>query len=81
MGKCSNCGKKIRYNKFKRYRDKILCYDCYDTRLERKRAKRKAAEEKVAKDMSAADEPKEEQKAEDTEPYGYNYKAIPEDKE
>jgi len=50
MGKCSNCGKKIKYNQFKIYRDKILCYDCYDTRLERKKTKRKAAEEKVKKD-------------------------------
>lgn len=47
MGKCSNCGKKIQYNQFKWYRDKILCYDCYDTRLERKKAKKKAAEKKV----------------------------------
>lgn len=40
MGKCSNCGKKIEYNKFKWYRGKVLCYDCYDTRLERKKAKK-----------------------------------------
>jgi len=43
MGKCSNCGKKIEYNKFKWYRGKILCYECYDTRLERKKAKKEAA--------------------------------------
>jgi hypothetical protein len=44
MGKCNNCGKKIEYNKFKRYRKKILCYECYDTRLERKKVKKDAAE-------------------------------------
>lgn len=44
MGKCDKCGKKIEYNKFKRYRKKILCYECYDTRLERKKAKKEAAE-------------------------------------
>lgn len=44
MGKCNNCGKKIEYNKFKHYRGKVLCYECYDTRLERKRAKKQAAE-------------------------------------
>jgi len=51
MGECSNCKKKIEYNKFKRYRGKILCYNCYDTRLERKKAKRIAAElEKTVKE-------------------------------
>lgn len=44
MGKCSNCGKEIQYNQFKWYRDKILCYECYDTRLERKKAKKTRAE-------------------------------------
>ena len=38
MGKCDNCGKKILYNKYKRYRKQILCRECYDTRLERKKA-------------------------------------------
>lgn len=52
MGKCSNCKKKIQYNKFKRYRGKILCYDCYDTRQERKRQKKLEAE---AKDKITAD--------------------------
>jgi len=72
MGKCDNCGKKIRYNQYKRYRDKILCYDCYDTRLERKRAKRKAAEEKVIKDQ----ERKKDEKIEDSNPHGYNYNPL-----
>lgn len=40
MGKCSVCGKKIEYNKYKMYRDKVLCPECYDTRLERKAAKK-----------------------------------------
>ena len=40
MGKCSNCGKKILYNKYRMYRGKVLCPECYDTRLERKAAKR-----------------------------------------
>jgi len=50
MGKCSNCGKKIEYNKFKWYRRKILCYNCYNTRLERKKVKKEAAEQKVKED-------------------------------
>ena len=54
MGKCDRCGKKIEYNKFKRYRKKILCYECYDTRLERKKAKKDAAEE-AAKDEKTLD--------------------------
>jgi len=40
MGKCSVCGKKIMYNKYKMYRGKVLCPGCYDTRLERKAAER-----------------------------------------
>lgn len=51
MGKCSNCGAKILYNKFKMYRDKVLCNKCYDTRLERKKAKKKAAKELKAKEV------------------------------
>lgn len=39
MGKCSVCKKKILYNKYKMYRGKILCMECYSTRLERKAAK------------------------------------------
>lgn len=46
MGKCSNCGKKIEYNQFKRYRGKILCKECYATRLERKRQKKEELERK-----------------------------------
>jgi len=42
MGSCSNCKKKILYNKYKRYRKQILCRECYDTRLERKKAKKQA---------------------------------------
>lgn len=40
MGKCNNCGKKIEYNRYKMYRGKVLCPECYDTRLERKAAKK-----------------------------------------
>jgi len=40
MGNCENCKEKILYNKYKRYRGKILCPKCYDTRLERKAAKK-----------------------------------------
>jgi len=40
MGKCSECGKKILYNKYKMYRGKVLCPECYNTRLERKAAKK-----------------------------------------
>ena len=40
MGKCSVCGEKILYNKYKMYRGKVLCPDCYSTRLERKAAKK-----------------------------------------
>ena len=43
MGKCNVCGKKILYNKYKMYRGKVLCPECYDTRLERKAAKRAEA--------------------------------------
>ena len=32
MANCNNCGKKIKYNKFKRWRNKILCYECYKIR-------------------------------------------------
>jgi len=46
MGKCDNCKKEIQYNRFKRYRKQILCYECYDTRLERKAAKKKKREER-----------------------------------
>lgn len=52
MGKCSVCGKKILYNKYKMYRGKVLCQECYNTRLERKAAaiaerKRLAEEVKI----------------------------------
>lgn len=47
IGKCSNCKKPIQYNKFKRYRGKVLCYDCYDTRLERKKQKKEELEKKA----------------------------------
>jgi len=40
MGSCLNCGKKILYNSYKRYRGKVLCPECYNTRLERKEAKK-----------------------------------------
>lgn len=40
MGKCSVCGKKILYNKYKMYRGKVLCSECYSTRLKRKAAKK-----------------------------------------
>lgn len=40
MGKCSVCKKKIMYNKYKMYRGKILCPECYNTRLDRKAAKK-----------------------------------------
>lgn len=48
MAKCSNCGAKIEYNQFHWYRGKVLCYKCYDTRLERKKAK-KAEKEMMEK--------------------------------
>ena len=57
MGKCSNCGEKIRYNKFKMYRGKILCPDCYATRLERKKQKKLDAENNL-KEMNITDEVK-----------------------
>jgi len=40
MGQCSICKKKILYNKYKMYRGKVLCSECYSTRLKRKAAKR-----------------------------------------
>lgn len=55
MGKCSKCGKRIRYNQFKRYRGKILCYECYDTRLERKKARQEKAEKKLEEDKAKMD--------------------------
>lgn len=66
MGKCENCGKAIRYNKFKRYRGKVLCYDCYDTRLERKKQKKLEAKEAI-KEMNADEEAKK---------YGFNPEPI-----
>ena len=57
MGKCSNCGEKIRYNKFKMYRGKILCPDCYATRLERKKQNKLDAENNL-KEMNITDEVK-----------------------
>jgi len=62
MGKCEECGAEIRYNKFKRYRGKVLCYDCYDTRLERKKQKALEAEKNTEK-MNADEEAKK---------YGFN---------
>jgi len=50
MGKCNNCGKKIQYNKYKRYRKQILCQACYDTRLDRK-AEKKSRRTRKAKDV------------------------------
>ncbi|GAG61769.1 unnamed protein product [marine sediment metagenome] len=50
MGKCSECGKKIEYNKYKMYRGKVLCLECYSTRLKRKaeaKAERKRQAELV----------------------------------
>jgi uncharacterized Zn finger protein (UPF0148 family) len=32
MGKCTKCGAKILYNKFKVYRGKVYCYKCYADR-------------------------------------------------
>lgn len=53
MGKCSNCKKEIQYNQFKWYRDKILCYECYATRLERKKTKKARAKARIeAEDVS-----------------------------
>lgn len=87
------CKKRIEYNRYKRYRDKILCLECYATRLERKKAKKEKAEKKVAKDTLKNEKtgdnmPVDEEKAEgqkdapateDTVPYGYNYDGIPEE--
>lgn len=52
MGSCLNCGKKILYNSYKRYRGKVLCPECYNTRLERKEAK-KVELKKRAEELSA----------------------------
>ena len=52
MGKCSECGKKILYNKYKMYRGEVLCPECYDSRLERKAAK-KAERKRLAKEARA----------------------------
>jgi len=40
MGKCNNCKRKILYNKYKMYRGKVLCPECYGTRLVRKAEER-----------------------------------------
>lgn len=32
MATCNNCGKKIKYNQFKRWRKKLLCPECYKIR-------------------------------------------------
>ncbi len=40
MGSCENCKEKIMYNRYKRYRGKVLCPECYSTRLQRKAAKK-----------------------------------------
>lgn len=40
MAICNVCKEKIMYNKYKRYRKKILCLKCYATRLDRKAAKK-----------------------------------------
>jgi len=40
MGKCNNCKRKILYNKYKMYRGKVLCPECYSTRLVRKAEER-----------------------------------------
>lgn len=59
MGKCSICGKEILYNKYKMYRGKVLCQECYSTRLERKKAakaerKRQAELVKIVKPTKRA---------------------------
>ncbi len=45
MGICNVCKKEIQYNKFKRYRGKILCPECYKTRLIRKKENKAQIEE------------------------------------
>lgn len=49
MGKCEICKKKIMYNKYKKYRGKVLCLECYSTRLERKAAKKVIRRRKARK--------------------------------
>ncbi len=61
MGKCNVCGKKILYNKYKMYRGKILCPECYDTRLERKAA-RKAELKAKAEEMQKIIAPRKKSK-------------------
>lgn len=43
MAKCSKCGEKIEYNRFKTYNGKIYCNECYNKIKEEKREKRKKA--------------------------------------
>jgi recombinational DNA repair protein (RecF pathway) len=83
MGVCSNCKKKIEYNHFKRYRGKILCYACYDTRLERKAQKKAELETKskiLAEKTKVEDDGKVELKYEltdDEEPKKKKSKMTP----
>lgn len=53
VAKCENCKKAIQYNQYKRYRGKLLCYACYDTRLIRKKQKKLAEEGKAEELMKA----------------------------
>jgi len=48
MGKCSKCGKKIEYNRFKVYKKAIYCPGCYKiVKPKRKRAPRRKKKIKV----------------------------------
>lgn len=46
------CTKEILYNKYKMYRGKVLCNDCYAARLKRK-AEKKATRRAIAKIANA----------------------------
>ena len=76
MAKCHECKTKIEYNHYHMYRGKVLCYDCYDTRLERKKAKKEAAEQKVAEDAIDVQEELKSQAEDDANAF---YKGDPEE--
>jgi len=59
MGKCSKCGNKIEYNRFKIYKDKKYCLKC-SAAVKLKRKRRKKAKELVEPAEKAKEAMKEQ---------------------
>lgn len=42
MGKCSKCGNKIEYNRFKIYKEKVYCPTCYQEIKPKRKPRKKS---------------------------------------